>query len=205
MDEDVAGLGLRERKKRATYQALADAAFELSVERGPDAVTVEDIAAAADVSPRTFFNHFESKEQAILARNTARWARAPRLLADRPDDEDIWTALGHTFRAIYAGEAQERTLLATLAMVRQSANLLSRQRDEYEAAEELLVGEVARRTGTRADDLHPRLVVATAIAAARVAVRRWIEEDADDPVELAVAHALDQVAAGLPAPLPTTA
>src|SRR3546814_16996562 len=57
---------LRSRKKLATYRALAHAARELTAERGLEAVTVDDIAAAADVSPRTFFNYFSSKEQAIV-------------------------------------------------------------------------------------------------------------------------------------------
>src|ERR1700684_3472572 len=59
--------GLRERKKLATRQALGAAAMRLAVERGLENVFVEDIAAAADVSPRTFNNYFASKYEAICA------------------------------------------------------------------------------------------------------------------------------------------
>lgn len=54
--------GLRERKKAETRQALAEAALALAVERGPAAVTVDDIADAAGVSARTVFNYFPTKE-----------------------------------------------------------------------------------------------------------------------------------------------
>lgn len=63
--------GLRERKKRARRLALIDAAQRLVAEHGLDAVTVEMISAQAGVSPRTFFNYFESKDDAVLGAEDA--------------------------------------------------------------------------------------------------------------------------------------
>src|SRR4051794_1163974 len=80
-------LGLRERKKRATRQALHSAALRLVAERGFEDVTIEDIAAAADVSPRTFFNYFGSKEDVIVNPDADRVERLKGLLAEHTADE----------------------------------------------------------------------------------------------------------------------
>jgi AcrR family transcriptional regulator len=81
MDEST---GLRERKKAATRLALHEAALRLAAEQGPDRVTVEAIADAANVSRRTFSNYFSSKEEALFHGDTMRLRRLhgnPGLLA----------------------------------------------------------------------------------------------------------------------------
>ena len=77
--------GLRERKKRQTREAIAQAAMALFVARGFDAVTVADVARAADVSEKTVFNYFPAKEDLVFAR-AARSAgpRSSRRSATRP-------------------------------------------------------------------------------------------------------------------------
>jgi len=58
--------GLRERKRRATHRAIQIAALTLVADRGLDKVTIDDISSVADISPRTFFNYFASKEEALV-------------------------------------------------------------------------------------------------------------------------------------------
>ena len=84
--------GRRGRKARQTRQALADAALELVLERGPAAVTVEDVTERVDVSRRTFSRHFSSKEEAVLDCVRADCERINAALAARPAGEQPLTA-----------------------------------------------------------------------------------------------------------------
>src|SRR3954453_21846218 len=86
-------MGLREEKKRETRAALSWAAIRLIVERGADNVLVEDIAAAAEVSPRTFNNYFSSKGEAVASRHLDRCLRMAGELRNRPASEPLWEAL----------------------------------------------------------------------------------------------------------------
>ena len=80
-------MGLRERKKQRTRRAIASAALRLFAEHGYEETTISDIAAAADVSPRTFFSYFPSKEDVVFAEMDERLTDVRARLADRPAGE----------------------------------------------------------------------------------------------------------------------
>jgi len=159
--------GLRERKKAETRVAIAQAVLFLALERGLDAVTADEIAAAANVSVRTFHNYFGSKEEALLAAWVSEFEVYVEALRDRPADEPILDSLEHVFGEIASrigerpggAEIHADLLWTSTAMARYRSVLL----DE---AIRMVTGIVAARTGTDATaDLYPHMVTAAAISA----------------------------------------
>jgi AcrR family transcriptional regulator len=114
---------LRSKKKLATYHALAAAARTLTIERGPDGVTVEEIADLAGVSPRTFFNYFSCKEEAIVGSEPKMITSLAEQVEQRPAEEDPLAAL----EAVLASE--------------ENAELADHWRHRVEALESVLGGE----------------------------------------------------------------
>src|SRR5918992_136721 len=81
--------GLRARKKRAAREAIAAAARRLFAERGFDAVTVAEVAAAADVSEKTVFNHFATKEDLAFAGREQGITQFVAAIAERPPSSSV--------------------------------------------------------------------------------------------------------------------
>jgi AcrR family transcriptional regulator len=200
-------MGLRERKKEETRIALSWAAIKLTVERGFDNVKVEDIAAEAGVSPRTFNNYFSSKGEAIAARHFDRVAQIAEELRSRPVGEPLWEAVVAAVFARFAlgmqeaeRPADERWMSGIRLMTRHPAH-----RGEFlkahSAALEALTAAVAERTGTDVRrDLYPHLVAGAVGAAVLAAIQLWLDGDAPAPLPELLRDGLAQVAAGLPAP-----
>ncbi|WP_255345556.1 TetR/AcrR family transcriptional regulator [Streptomyces chartreusis] len=86
-------MSLRERKKLVAWRAIRTAAFWLFEERGFEAVSVEEIAAAADVSHSAFFNYFASKEAVVFDQDPEQRNQWRAIMADRPADEALWDSL----------------------------------------------------------------------------------------------------------------
>src|SRR5919206_2432819 len=100
--------GLRERHRKRTAADLEEAALSLFGERGFDAVTIDDIAAAADVSRRTFFRYYASKEDVILSDHPKRLDELAAALDRRPADEPALTALRHAIISLAEGYEEQR-------------------------------------------------------------------------------------------------
>lgn len=106
----AAATGLRTLKKSRARDAMHRAAVELVAEHGSARVTVEMIAEAADVSPRTFFNYWESKDAAVLGITPDRNGRAVELLRERPADEPPEVALRAVMMQVAAAMPDDPTL-----------------------------------------------------------------------------------------------
>ncbi|MDQ1682160.1 MAG: hypothetical protein QOC60_758 [Frankiaceae bacterium] len=195
--------GRRDRKKAETRESLQWAALRLAKEHGYERVTVEAITEAADVSVRTFFNYFATKEDALLGTDEARAEAAlPSLLADRPADEPIVPALRAVLAGIAAQFVENNALWqARMELLHASPELWPRMFAHLTDFERALSEAVALRTARDADtDLYPAVVAASVVAVIRVAMTKWRAAGEHGSLAELLTGGLDVLAAGLIAP-----
>jgi AcrR family transcriptional regulator len=175
--------GLRERKKRATREALHDAALRLTLEHGLDHLTVEEISAAADVSPRTFFNYFPGKEQAIVGDDlfAADAGQVSEIMADAASVLDGMQAVALDLAAAVATR-REQVQLRWQVITRHPA-LITAMFARLEEFNAIVACAVAARLGCAPDDTYPQLLAAMTTTGIRVAVQRWTTGHGDKPLE----------------------
>lgn len=166
--------GLRERKKRQMRALISDIALRLAVERGIAHVRVEDIAAEAGISPRTFNNYFPSKEAAIVSVAALRAGTLCTALHARPPHEPLHDALTAAVLDLFADEP-DRDWIARSQLIRDEPSLLAEERKSDALIEQTIATEIARRTSTDPSDLKPRLAAALTVAAIHAAVRVWLD------------------------------
>lgn len=192
------GESLRDRKKRQTRAALERATVRLAAERGYDHVTVDEIAAEADVSVRTFFNYFASKDEALIGADPEAGPRMAERILAFPDAVTPFEAYRRSVLAEITDElnnARDLWLLRKEVLM-QRPDLLVRAFASSAESEQLLANAVGRRAGLPESHLYPRLLVAAGSAAFRCAVTRWALDDSVALGEL-VSEALGLFGTGL--------
>lgn len=164
--------GLRDRKKRETRARIHSAALSLALERGPDEVTVEEIAAAADISPRTFFNYFPAKEDALTGTDPERVAHVADLLLARPLEESLRAALrGVVLEGLLQLEQDREVWRMRTALAARWPELVGRLAGTNARLERALVEAAYQRAGTDpATDIGPSMEAHLAMAATRAAL-----------------------------------
>ncbi|GHH59082.1 TetR family transcriptional regulator [Lentzea cavernae] len=165
----VIGVGLRERKKSETRAALSAAALRLALQKGVEEVRVDEIAEAANVSPRTYNNYFPSREHAIVAGITAtRALQVAEALQRRPSGEPLADSIIAAFAEQYREPPTE-----ALALITSTPSLREAYLDSVSSMEPPIADVIAARLGK--DRLGAEVLAAAVSAAARLAVQRWVD------------------------------
>jgi AcrR family transcriptional regulator len=173
----AAELGLRERKKAATRQALHAAAVRLAIQHGAERVTVEAIADDAGVSRRTFSNYFGSKEEALVYGDFQRIQSLIAMVRERPAGESAWVALtAAAERFVDALGDLDPQWVAQGRLVRAHPTLIAAQVQAFAALERELSTEVASRSKDQdPDSVRVKMTSAAFLVALRVALNLWLE------------------------------
>jgi AcrR family transcriptional regulator len=173
--------GLRERKKQRTRDALLRSALELFTTKGYDRTTVDEIAEAVDVSQRTFFRYFTSKEETAFAVQDMVESRFIALLRERPAGDspfealrgavlDAWDSLGEPIEEVVPVELHMRTY----QMIESTPSLIAVHLRRSTELEEEIARVIAEREGLDVEaDLRPRVTVAAFSGVMRMAGRLW--------------------------------
>ena len=177
----MTGQSLRDRQRAQIRADIRRAAFRLFIERGYDAVTTEEIAAAAGVSPRTFFRHVPTKEELLLAPVRHGGAAIVNLLEQRPAAESPDVALinaiivrTRSFDQADCEEWREALLVAP--------DLLDKVTLHTPADKERATKLIGARMGADPDaDIRPGLLVQLGFTAGDFAFRQWVRQSTKKP------------------------
>lgn len=186
---------LRDRQRAQIRADIRRAAFRLFAERGYDGVTTEEIAAAAGVSPRTFFRHVPTKEELLVAPVRHGGAAIVALLEQQPAGESPDVALinAMTTRTRSFDVADTEEWRAALLV---APGLLDRLTMHTAADRERATKLIAERMGTNPDaDIRPGLLVHLTFAAADFGFQQWVRQSTADPrpLDSYVTEALEAV------------
>lgn len=176
------GVGLREQKRRATRRALQVALLEGALERGFDAVTIEEVCRAAQVSPRTFFNYFATKEEAVAGAPGPFEVDAQQMAEYVAGSSDVVTDLVRLIAANIGDDDDLEVHRLRRQVLEREPQLLGLRMAETQRFHAVLTGLAERRvrpSGAPTEDDHERaqrisLVALTVGAVIRHGWRRWV-------------------------------
>lgn len=200
MTSDAPDTGLRERKKRRTRDELEMVAMRLFERHGFDSVTVEDIAAEVEVSPRTFFRYFPSKEDVLFRDLEEQLATLHASIRSGPPDEPVLETVRRSVTAFVinhgsASHLQRHRIL--IQIVTGSSQLGPRLLGKMAAKQEELAAVIAERRAVDPDsDMYSRLIAACAVDALRVSLEIWERSTPHRPAVDIVGEAFDLLAKG---------
>jgi len=190
------------RTRHAVYAEITRTARELFLERGFEATTIDDIAAAAGISRRSFFRYFGTKEDIVLGDLAAQGELVREQLEARPATEDAWTALLNALRNTPRLGSDDATMLKISKMLYGTPSLRARSIEKHLQWQALLTPEIRRRLGTAPDDeddLRADAIVACILTCLDVAGEAWTRGDGRQSLEDLVVSAVMAVRGNAPA------
>ncbi|WP_022881462.1 TetR family transcriptional regulator [Gryllotalpicola ginsengisoli] len=206
---DLKEPGLRERKRAATRRAIEREALRLALDSGLENVTVDEIAEAADVSPRTFFNYFPTKEAAVIGSDPIGpdEAEIEAFVHGGPDQpvlDGVRLLLASVVASKGADEAREIRELQSerMKLMLKYPHLFRQRMENMEELTQKVIGMVERRLVTDVPELaedrselhsQARLVVFVAFAGMRHAWASWAENDGKGELADCLKHSFDQL------------
>jgi AcrR family transcriptional regulator len=193
-------VGLRERKKARTREALQEAAMDRFARQGFDGTTVEEIAEACEVSPRTFFRYFPTKEDVLFADGEVRRERLLAVIAERPIEEPAFVALRAAMRTLTDDYRDDRDALVSRFQIVAASPHLQAYKAEHQHGWEAAVVDVLERRALARDEAVARdelqLVTAVTTAALRVALDAWVADPSAPDLGVLLDDAFALLAAG---------
>ena len=197
-DATRSGVELREQRRERNAREIQQAAMSLFAERGYAGVTVEDIAAEAGISERTFFRYFASKDHVLVAEAGRRIDIVHESLVRQDDSLDAWQALRTAVLDQSANEERIGRNAAIWAHLTKEAPALLAKMIMHGALESThnIEVELARRLGVPDTDALPDVIMRVTLAAMQSAYLRWLEDDGSGSLVDLTADALDLVGIG---------
>lgn len=187
--------GLWSRTRQAAFAEVAEIAMNLFLERGFEATTFDDIAAAAGISRRSLFRYFGTKEDLVLWNMAGEGARARDALAERPDDEPLWTSLLTVLVTLLADQPGDpERLLKISRMMYETPSLRARSVEKHLRWQVDILPEVKRRLPAHgATDLRASAIIAGAVACLDTAGAEWTRRQGAVPLRDLLTEAFDSM------------
>jgi AcrR family transcriptional regulator len=184
--------GLRERKKLKTKAAIQRAALRLFKKNGYDETTVEDIAAAAEISPSTFFNYFPSKEDVVIYDEYDPMMFS--MITDAPAGEKLSLTIRRVLD-VFAQilESDTADILERSRLMLEVPELRARIWEELEKARDMFTGVIASRTGRDATEFEVRMVAMVLVTVAFEASVEWVRSDGRASITELFYRAIDAI------------
>ena len=191
-------LGLRERKKLQTRIALIEAALDLCDRQGFEATTVEQIAAAVDVSPRTFNRYFATKEDVVLGPIEDMVTAVVASLDAQPRTGNELDALVRAHVAFFEQGPQDGPatrvfdeFIVMNRIIAAAPSVRARSRELGEWKLHAIRSKIAERMGVDESDLRVKVIMSTWGAIMQVAMEQWQKADDDRPPMICCVQAIE--------------